>query len=61
MSPLFVDRFGRSLQVYHLEFDKDAIYDSLMAHFRVLGAWGLNFNTLFTVPGAWMSVCIVVL
>ena len=27
MSLLFVDWFGRSLQVYHLEFDKESIYD----------------------------------
>ena len=25
--PLFVERFGRSLQFCHLEFDKKAIYD----------------------------------
>ncbi len=27
MSPLFVDRFGRSLWISHLEFDKKAITD----------------------------------
>ncbi len=27
ISPLFVDRFGRSLRFCHLEFDKEAIYD----------------------------------
>ncbi len=27
ISPLFVDQFGRSLQFYSLEFNKEAIYD----------------------------------
>ncbi len=27
--PLFVDRFGRSLRLYNLEFDKEAISDGL--------------------------------
>ena len=27
ISPLFVDRFGRSLRVFHLKFDREAIYD----------------------------------
>ena len=26
ISPLFLDRFGRSLQFYHLEFYKEAIF-----------------------------------
>ena len=31
ITPLFVDRFGRSLQFYHLQFDKEAISDGFMA------------------------------
>ena len=27
ISPLFEDRFGRSLQFCHLQFDKESIYD----------------------------------
>ena len=37
ISPLFVDRFGRSLQRCHLEYDKEAIFDDFMPHSR-------NFN-----------------
>ncbi len=33
--PVFVDRFGRSLEIFHLEFDEKAICDSFMAHFHV--------------------------
>ena len=29
ISPLFVDRFGRSLLFCHLEFDEEAMYDDL--------------------------------
>ncbi len=32
MSPLFVNRFGCSLQFCHLEFDKEAITDGLKSH-----------------------------
>ncbi len=35
ISPLFVDRFGRSLWFCHLEFDKEAISNDFMAHFHV--------------------------
>ena len=31
----FVDRFGRNLWFCHLKFDKEAISDGFMAHFRV--------------------------
>ena len=34
MSPLFVDRFGRSLQCCHLKFYEEAIFDDFMAHSR---------------------------
>ena len=37
ISPLFVDRFGRSLRFCHLELDKEATSDGCMSHFRVLG------------------------
>ena len=39
ISPLFVDRFGRSLQCFYLEFDKEAIADGLMSHIRVFIVW----------------------
>ncbi len=32
--PLFVVRFGRSLQCCHLEFYKEAIFDDFMTHSR---------------------------
>ena len=44
ISPLFEDRFGRSLQFLHIEFDREAISDACRsgnARYR----WGvLNFN-----------------
>ena len=40
ISPLLVDRFGRSLRSYHLEFDNEAIDDGFMPHSRVLGVRG---------------------
>ena len=36
ISPLFVDRFGRSLLLCYLEFDNEAISDGFMAYFRDL-------------------------
>ena len=46
-SPLFVDRFGRVLQIFHLEFDKEAISDGC----RSENAWcqykgGLEFQVV---------------
>ncbi len=38
---LFVDRFRRSLRFCHGEFDKEAISDGFMAHYRVLGGGGV--------------------
>ncbi len=35
ISPLFVDRFGRSLQLCHIDFDEEAISDGLITHSRV--------------------------
>ncbi len=35
LTPLFVDRFGRSLGFCHPEVDKEAISDGFMAHSRV--------------------------
>ena len=35
ISPLFVDRFERSLKFCQQEFDKEAISDGYMAHSRV--------------------------
>ncbi len=34
-SPLFVDQFGSSLLFWNIEFDKEAISDGFVAHFRV--------------------------
>ena len=45
--PLFVDRFGRSLRVFHLEFDKEAISDncrSKNARYR----WGIQILSDFS-------------
>ena len=43
ISPLFVDRLGRSLRIYHLEFNKEATSDGFMAHFHVSGG-GMDWN-----------------
>ena len=55
ISPLFVDRFRRSLRFCHIEFEKEAISDRCRienARYR----WGfLNFKWFFKVFG-WSSV-----
>ncbi len=38
--PLFVDRFGRLLRLFHLEFDEEAVSYSFMAHSRVFRLGG---------------------
>ncbi len=40
LSPLFVNRFGCSLQFCHLEYDEEAISDGYMAHSRVFRGEG---------------------
>ena len=37
ISPMFMDRLGRSLRFCYLEFDKKVISDGFMGHSRVLG------------------------
>ncbi len=53
ISLLFVDRFGRSFRLCHLEFDKIAMYDSFMAHSHVfrgaLGGWFEELSFLWTL------------
>ncbi len=42
--PLFVDRFGRFLRFYHLEFDKEAISDGFGSENGRLRCRVLNFK-----------------
>ncbi len=44
ISPLFVDRFGRSLQFCHLEFDKEAISDVYRSEYVSVDVVILVFN-----------------
>ncbi len=41
--PLFVNRFRRSLLLYNLELDKEAISEAFMAHFCVFRGKGDEF------------------
>ena len=35
ISPIFVVRFGGVLRIFHVEIDKEVIYDGIMARSRV--------------------------
>ncbi len=63
MSPLLVDRFGRSLRFCHQEFDQEAISDDFMEHSRVLWACvvlkdlvSLLYNKSFTAVDLTLAV-----
>ncbi len=47
ISPLFMERFTRSLRVPYLKFDKTAIYDSFVAHFCVFQE-GVEFYSVLS-------------
>ena len=45
ISHLFIYQFGRSLQFWHLEFEKEAISDGIMAHSFVFRWEGFEFSS----------------
>ena len=53
ISPLFVDRFGRSLQYCYLEFDKEAIFDDFMAHSRNFKGREVDFIKIYWAELLW--------
>ncbi len=62
--PLFVDRFGRSLRVCHIEFDKEAISDGCRSenawysslHYRDI-AFSMEYPLFVDQFGRSLKVC----